>query len=394
MNILIITQVKFWQHAQGCDYLIENKIKYLNGYKYLLFIGKLSDKEKQEVKKKYDLKEIYDIKPIKMYIIKYIRKILVLLNIRLYFLSKPFNFTIFTKNKVKYICEKHHIDLAICEYVWFQDILSKIPIYTKKVIETHDIQNIFCSKYIKTNKLWTPMIKKEDELSIYSKFDYVFAISMSDKKYFEESSLKNVVYIPPIYKTNIFVPVHKLEFNIGFIGGNALFNFDAISWFIDNVFPYLDNCILNIYGNVCGYFAKKELCKGIILHGKINDLSYAYFNNHIMINSTFISGGIKTKNVEALSFGKVVLTTSDGARGLEEFCDDICIHICNSPEDYIIKINDLMQKKEMINDYGEYIINKTKELFSEKHLQKFEKEVINKIGEINYERKKTFSDFK
>jgi glycosyltransferase involved in cell wall biosynthesis len=51
--------------------------------------------------------------------------------------------------------------------------------------------------------------------------------------------------------------------------------------------------------------------------GPVENLREAYARANVVINPMVIGTGLKTKSVEALSFGRPLVTTSCGAEGLE-----------------------------------------------------------------------------
>ena len=379
MTYLIVTQIKFWNLRQGCDFTLDNRFKYLSGKKILLFLGKMSKEDKNIVNMKYPNIKVYSINSIIFQLKRYFRQFLSLLKLnRFYSLKRPLKFGKMTERKVRNLCINEKIDVVFCEYVWITHVLDKIPKQIVKIIDTHDIQNHFCEYYRKTNSNWKIYITEKEEFEIYSKYDIVIAISTADRDYFS-SKLNNVYYLPNTYESKIYYPIDKKILNIGFIGGSANFNYDAFNWFNDNVIPYLENIQFNVYGKVCEGIISNNPNVNII--GPVDNLDDVYKNNHLMINPTFLIGGIKTKNVEALSYGKVVLTTKEGARGLENFIDEMSIFVENTKEGFIKKINEFKLDLEVFNRVGPLINQKFKSVFSNDSYIHFEEE-INRIKKL------------
>ena len=374
MNSLVITQIKFWKRQQGCDIVINNRFEYLSNCKTLIFVGKL-DNNDLDVLKKRDIK-VYCINPFGFKFVRYFRFVLARLHLnKFYSLKRPYRFSKNAQRKVNDICKAENIECVFVEYVWMAHLVDSLPNDIIKVIDTHDIQNKFCSAFKKINNKWPADIKEDEEFEIYKTFDYVIALSIADQKYFE-TRLNNVYYLPPTYEKKEFFAVKKDRLSIGFIGGAAYFNFEAIDWFIKNVAPHTNDIDINVYGTVCQEL-KTDL-PNIHIHGRVSNLDDIYRNNHLMTNPTFISGGIKTKNVEALSYGKVVLTTSHGARGLEKLVDKGDIVVCNTPSEYIDYINDVKDKLDSFAQVGNKIIADFEDEFSALNNTRFESFIRNK----------------
>lgn len=380
MKIAIATQIKFWQRSQGSDQVIFNRFECFSGEKILIFIGKINKNDKKTLNS-LDIRYVC-FNSFVFNIFRLIRRVLVLIKMPLmYFFKKPFSFTLFDKIRINRILKREDINVLICEYIWISNLFTKLPKSVVKIIDTHDIQNNFCKLMRSIDNKWNKMVTLEEEMHIYSKFDFAIALSTADNDYFKKY-INNSIYIPLVYKKQEFKDVDNRILSIGFIGGAATFNYEAINWFLDKVFYSLDNVVLNVYGNVCAFFTNKKY-DNVFFHGKVQEIDEVYSNNHIMINPTFIIGGIKTKNVEALSYGRLVLTTSDGARGLEQFVEDGYVIVLNQPSEYIEKINSLKNRIDEINSIGTSIVSKFENEFSIKNIIMFQ----NKIEEIIKERK-------
>lgn len=379
MKYAIVTMEKFWHFRQGADITISNKFKLLNGEKILIFVGRLDKNEKTSFEKKYNCK-VFVIYPFLYNIVRAVRMVLRKAHLnKFYFLKKPFRFSIFTRHKMNKIIKNEECNAVICEYIWLSGLFKSNEKYVK-IIETHDIQYLLCEQCKKMSKELSIGVKQKHEIAIYKKFDVVCCVSHPDMDYFKQY-LNNLCYLPPIYETQTKdAACKKDKLNIGFIGGLAQFNVDAIMWFLDNVLPRLEDVTVNVYGKVCDMLAVKPT-DNLLLHGPVDDLADVYINNHIMINPTFIAGGIKTKNVEALSYGKIVLTTTQGARGLNEFVDKGHILVCDDPESYIKHINDFKTKIEEIEKNRDERISFFREMNSEEFIRNAEEIFESKYSE-------------
>ena len=368
MKWLIITQDSFWNKKMGADLTIIDKFVHLNGEKILLFIGKISNEKKVEIQKAYNISKIYTIKPFRYSIKRLFRFALSKLHLNVfYFLKNPYKFSSMTKNKVKKICEENKIDCILVEYVWFGRIIEKLKYNSINLIETHDIQNVFCKSVKKEDKSWKLSITEKEEIDIYKKYDYVLAVSKSDFEYYSKK-LDNAFYLPPFKKTNQkYTNVDNSILKIGFVGGVAEFNRIAIEWFLSNVYDEKDNYILNIYGAVCNSINSNQ--KNIVLNGFVENFDDIYTKNHIFVNPTFVIGGIKTKNLEALSYGKTVLTTNEGARSLEQFESCNGVYIINTPDEFKERISYFINHIDEINENGQLILDEYNKTFANEEIK-------------------------
>lgn len=163
------------------------------------------------------------------------------------------------------------------------------------------------------------------------------------------------------------------EFRILFLGGYFWPNVIGITWFAKNVMPYLNkNAKLYIVGRDMNKL--NDVCfnvKNIEVVGETDDLNYWYNSSHIVVGPIFNGDGMKTKTAEALMYGKKYIGTDEalcGYVGLDNFR-------CNTAEEFIEIINDLMNQK--INKYD----GNMRELYEKHYSPKSAKIIIESILE-------------
>jgi len=99
-------------------------------------------------------------------------------------------------------------------------------------------------------------------------------------------------------------------------------NQEAVLWFVRNVFNLLfinhPNIKFNIAGrNAPAWLIKKLEQPGVVFRGEIKNASDFIRSNDICIVPCFSGSGIRIKIIEAMYFGKPVITTPLGAQGIE-----------------------------------------------------------------------------
>lgn len=107
-----------------------------------------------------------------------------------------------------------------------------------------------------------------------------------------------------------------------FVGSKYYPNIVGIKWFYKNVLPKLNNnIIINIVGRGTEIL-KKELtdCR-IRIYGSVDSLAPYYMGADVIIAPLFDGGGMKTKTVEALSYGKSIVATDEGLEGFWQEMD-------------------------------------------------------------------------
>lgn len=129
------------------------------------------------------------------------------------------------------------------------------------------------------------------------------------------------------------------------------FNPEGAFWFINNVFPLIKKGVSKVKFYVVG---KEPISKlrnitdpNIIVTGFVNNLDYYYQKADVIVIPVQHGGGVKLKLLEAMGHNKIVVSTSQGARGTDFInrksiliADDaktfaeLCIDVLNNPENY------------------------------------------------------------
>lgn len=164
---------------------------------------------------------------------------------------------------------------------------------------------------------------------------YTF-VSSEDEKYFKTEFPLNKTLLSPIGSEipKVVKKEHPTK-NILFVGKMSyLPNIEGIRWFIEKIFSQLSlklpDCKLYIVGkdpddNLKSFAAKH---KNIIITGTVENVEEYYELADIVILPLLNGGGVKVKLLEALGYGKIVISTSKGVEGTN-FQDQIDLLITN-----------------------------------------------------------------
>ena len=144
-------------------------------------------------------------------------------------------------------------------------------------------------------------------------------------------------------------------------------NLVGFKWFVDNVLPSLtDNIQVDVVGRGLEELRNEYSDPRINIVGGVESLNPYYENADIVIAPLFDGGGMKSKTVEALSFGKIFVGTEESLFGFwEEMNSNIrgkTCYQCNTPEEWIQTINNLAN--DDIHKFNEDVFELFKEKFS------------------------------
>lgn len=155
--------------------------------------------------------------------------------------------------------------------------------------------------------------------------------------------------------------------HILFVGKKYYPNLVGFKWFVDNVLPSLtDNIQVDVVGRGLEELRNVYSDSRINVIGGVESLNPYYENADIVIAPLFDGGGMKSKTVEALSFGKIFVGTEESLFGFwEEMNSNIrgkTCYQCNTPEEWIQTINNLAN--DDIHKFNEDVFELFKAKFS------------------------------
>src|SRR5205823_4222751 len=149
--------------------------------------------------------------------------------------------------------------------------------------------------------------------------DCMMAIQQQQAAYFrqltgrEAITIGHIAPIVPVAEPTTDIPT------VVFVGGNNLANRDAVSYCIKEIWPairsQLPGARLRIAGNVCQDIS--GVGDGVELCGQVRELAAIYAEAHVVINPVRAGTGLKIKSIEALGYGRPLVTTPSGALGIE-----------------------------------------------------------------------------
>ena len=278
--------------------------------------------------------------------------------------------------------EEKDIDIVFIEDSVFGNLVKEIKkrFPALKVISFyHDIKADLYLQWMKKEKNITSKIefgigiKQEYVNQEYSDINIVF--NARDARVFQayykrrpEAILPLPALIPSISDSIVNAITLKDEKkHLIFVGKKYYPNLIGFKWFADNVLQNLtDNIQVDVVGRGLEELREEYSDPRINIIGGVESLNPYYENADIVIAPLFDGGGMKSKTVEALSFGKVFVGTEESLFGFwEEMNDDIrdqTCYQCNTPEEWIQTLNSLSNSD--IHKFNTKVFELFKEKFS------------------------------
>lgn len=187
------------------------------------------------------------------------------------------------------------------------------------------------------------------ERKILHEIDGYMSISEPDYRFFHET----VPQVPGIvipFGINVdnyemedddFIATdHPTLFHLGSMNWSP--NVEGIEWFLDEVWPGIHAAHPELTFTLAGHDIPEKLKQredpNVEVVGAVPDANEFMMDYDIMVVPLLSGSGIRIKIVEAMALGRVVITTSIGAEGLD-VQNGKHLFIANTPEEFVAVIN-------------------------------------------------------
>lgn len=224
--------------------------------------------------------------------------------------------------------------------------LKKLGI--KTICFAHNLDTALYRQEISSRPKWISVPKylliRYNERLAARYADYLICLNERDSNGFETTFGRKADVILPITfpERDLSVVTSDKDFAkpyFLFVGSDFFPNVEGIRWFIENVAPKVKQEI-HIVGGCCNNPAIKtlHLPENVKLLGYVENVDSAYMNASGVIAPIFKGAGMKTKTIEALSWGKSFYGTSEALEGVD--CDYSQLGaLCNTEHDFVQAIN-------------------------------------------------------
>ena len=209
--------------------------------------------------------------------------------------------------------------VCIVEYLRLSRLLTGVPPGIATFLDTHDLVSERRKSFERHGETAPSPLGREEELAVLRRFDKVIAIQARDHEFIRRELGEDRALLAPHAVVLPRQPLRDPVRVVGFVASVYRPNVDAMQWFLGAVWPSLADLGLELH--VFGAVAQSlpvPLPAGVVPRGVVRNLAAVYADIHVAINPVRFGAGLKIKTVEALASGLPLVTTPEGARGLEE----------------------------------------------------------------------------
>ncbi len=184
---------------------------------------------------------------------------------------------------------------------------------------------------------------KQFETAIVAMADHVVCLSEDEAAFVRGIGAPEHVSVKPpllngiIPSTAPFAERNDIIMVASWVAGWGSPNCDGLSWFLDEVFPLVQEQVPWATLRVSGADPPIELRErerfGVVFQGHIPNLMDFYGTARVVISPVRFGSGVKIKTVEAMQYGIPVVSTEVGAEGIDLHGLD-ALEITDDPEEF------------------------------------------------------------
>ncbi len=239
------------------------------------------------------------------------------------------------KTKLIELLKKNQYDVIQLETLYLAPYITTIRAHSTAVIamRSHNVEHEIWERITQNTRF--PIKKyylnhltqklKSFEINHLNKYDIMVSITQRDLDYFSKLGFTKKGIVAPIgLEMTNYTPEYdsfSQPLSLSFIGSlDWMPNLEGLEWFIKHVIPSIKKKYPTVKLHIAGRNMPKHLLNykdsHIVVHGEVES-STAFLNEHsVMIVPLFSGSGMRAKILEAMSLGKVVLTTPLGLEGI------------------------------------------------------------------------------
>jgi len=270
--------------------------------------------------------------------------------------------------KLKEILQSETFDFILFEGLFLSPYLQTVRTFSKAkcILRAHNVEWLIWKRLAAatTNslkKIYLHFLSdrlKRYENKVINNFDAIVAISEQDKNLFLRDGCNIPIEVAPTGMTTAkyknIEPMDADSLSLFHLGSmDWLPNIEAVDWLLKDIWPMIQQKSNKVHLFLAGknmnpkYFNIKS--ENLIVAGEIKDALKFMENKQIMVVPLLSGGGIRIKILEGLAAGKVIVSTSTGAEGIN-YSDKKNILIADTPEDFTKTILSLLNNPNLLNN--------------------------------------------
>lgn len=275
--------------------------------------------------------------------------------------------------KLRKVLENDDFDVVHLESVFMTTYCHTIRRFSKAsiVLRSHNLEYMIWERLARQSsnpakKIYLTHLArqlKNYEINVFSSIDGIAAITDEDKmKYEKLGCQKPMITIPfGINLSDYHIPTSyhesRNEFKLFHLGAmDWKPNLEGVAWFLEDIWQEVSDSYpefsLHLAGRNMPDWLLENDYNNVFNHGEVESANQFIIGNDIMIVPLLSAGGMRVKIIEGMALGKVVISTSIGAEGIN--CKNReNILIANNKEEFKAQLNWIREDPSRLKILGE-----------------------------------------
>lgn len=275
--------------------------------------------------------------------------------------------------KLRKVLEHDDFDVVHLESVFMTTYCHTIRRFSKAriVLRSHNLEYMIWERLARQSsnpakKIYLTHLAKQlknYEVNIFSSIDGIAAITDEDKMKYEKLGCQKPMITIPFginlsdYHTPVNYDVPKKEFRLFHLGAmDWKPNLEGVAWFLEDIWQEVNSIFpefsLHLAGRNMPDWLLENDYNNVFNHGEVESANQFIVDNDIMIVPLLSAGGMRVKIIEGMALGKVVISTSIGAEGIN--CKNReNILIANNKEEFKDQLNWIREDPSRLKMLGE-----------------------------------------
>ena len=230
------------------------------------------------------------------------------------------------------LCRQCSPDVVLLSRLQLDFLRQAVPPGVRLVIDTHDLVSDNAASRRQAGVAVDEPLDIEREIGFLRRYDKVLLIQPDDHARVAAVLGERALCVPH----PVALPVQPLRAGsrvIGCAASHSPANRHGFDWFVREVWPQLAAHRVEL--QLAGHLAAKlsSLPAGVRSRGFVADPGHLWHGVDLAINPVRWGSGLKIKTVEALASGLPLVTTREGARGLEHLAGEAFL-LADDPADF------------------------------------------------------------
>ena len=353
-TVLIVTHIRFYPPTAGNEQRLFKLVKYLKkiGYQVLMLVNPFMEKEPIDNQRRREMHQFVDYyEELSDYPTeRYVQNGTVSPKNQRVSLEKwkSIEYSFCPDEllaKVKRLVNIFSPKIFIAEYIWTSRIFE---LAEKDILKVIDLVDLFSQKKDRVIRFGIKddlAMTQDEELEFVNRGDLALAIQDNEAETLRELKPSCEVISAGIdYKNLIAIATQESKKSILIVGSDNQINRLCVNEFLINAWPQIiKNCpdfVLKIVGKVGNTI--QGIHHNVELIPFIEQLDSVYRDATIVINPVYAGTGLKIKSVEALGYGKALITWPEGVAGIKVNIDSPPFTVIDSWESLVNKAIELL----------------------------------------------------